>query len=137
MKIWKLILIIIIISSIIGLYIWVGILQSGNAPFSQLNVNGNGRIDGDLRVGGIITSEPTESIPQITPNPSTQDPWSLPVSASNPFKINLGGDKSIRFREINDKIYIDLVSANADDQPTQSMEFSMSSITIVETPESE
>lgn len=61
MNCWSLLVTILVISAIIGSYIWIGVVQAGNAPLSKLNVTGNGVIEGDLTVNGTIHSSSTAS----------------------------------------------------------------------------
>jgi len=60
MNCWSILFNLLLISAIIGSYIWIGVLQTGNAPLSQLNVNGDGSINGNLIVGGTISSQTTQ-----------------------------------------------------------------------------
>lgn len=52
----------ILVALVIGAYIWLSVMQAGNAPMDQLTVNGSGHIEGDLAIGGkIIYSTPQET----------------------------------------------------------------------------
>lgn len=54
MNCWTLLITILLIAAIIGSYVWIGVVQAGNAPLSQLNVTGDGVIEGNLTVNGTI-----------------------------------------------------------------------------------
>lgn len=54
MNCWSLLVTFLVIAAIAGSYIWIGVVQAGNAPLSKLNVTGDGVIEGNLTVNGTI-----------------------------------------------------------------------------------
>lgn len=93
MNCWSLLITILVIAAIVGSYIWIGVVQAGNAPLSKLNVTGDGVIEGNLTVNGTINgvSASGSSVSSTLPEGvvTVDSTWfgaaegSLPVLGSN------------------------------------------------------